>query len=116
MQKSKIPFILLHSLKETRNSYFSITLKNQVLHESVNTLNQNILTTDTFHFLELVTVILSFLNIFSGKRQPLIFFQYFRRSAKKSKSKGHILEDLLVSFKINYGDRNVQNTEPQKLL
>ena len=37
-------------------------------------------------------------KIFSLKKTFLIFFQYFRKSAGKWKSKGHILERLRVSF------------------
>ena len=47
----------------------------------------------------MITVIPSFLKIFSLKKTFTYFFQYFRKSARKSKSKGRILEGLRVSLK-----------------
>ena len=57
---------------------------------------------DTFHWLDLITVILSFVKIFSLKKTFTCIFQYFRKSAGKSRSKGHILERLRVSFPLSF--------------
>lgn len=56
-------------------------------------------TTDTSHWLDVITIVISFLKIFSSKKSSShIFFQCFRKFAKKSKPKGHILEGWCASF------------------
>ena len=56
--------------------------------------NPKILTTGTFHRLQLITIVLSYLKIFSLKKAFTYFSQYFRESASKSKSTDCILERL----------------------
>ena len=62
-------------VKDTPISYFCVTSKN--LHYSLHYISPNtqkILASDTFYWLELVTVIFSFLKIFSLKKDIQIFF------------------------------------------
>ena len=80
---------LLLSLKETRNSYFRVTPKNQVLHElpHFSSNNSEILTKNIFHWLELITEILSFLQIFSVRKTTtklLIFQKLYQNVNKKN--------------------------------
>ena len=48
---------------------------------------QKILTKDIFHWLELITEILSFLQTFSVRKITTRFFKYFQKSARKSTKK-----------------------------
>ena len=57
-------------------------------------ITQKLLTTNPFHRLELITVVLSFLKMFSLKKIFTYFFQYLRISARKPKSRSNIFERL----------------------
>ena len=50
-------------------------------------ITQKILTKDIFHWLELITEILSFLQIFSVRKTTSQFFWYFRNSSRISRKK-----------------------------
>ena len=56
-------------LKETRNSCFCVIPKNQALHKN----NSKKLYEDIFHWLEVITEILNFLQIFSVRKQHSVF-------------------------------------------
>ena len=84
---------LCFRIKEMRNSYFLKFRQLMSLHFfSLN--NPKILTKGTFHRLQLITIVLSYLKIFSLKKAFTYFSQYFRESASKSKSTDCILERL----------------------
>ena len=53
-------------------------------------ITQKILTKDIFHWLELITEILSFLQIFSVRKTTTQLLQYFRNSARISTKKNYI--------------------------
>ena len=60
------------TLKEMRNSYFYVSPKNQALHEAASLFlkkKKKILSKDIFHWLELITKILSFLQILSMRKE-----------------------------------------------
>ena len=95
---------LITSLAKTRNPYFFINPKNQSLHKptlhfpgkhrNFNHRHISLIETDPCNF-----VILSFLKTLTLKKEFSYFFQYFRKSARKSKSNGLSLERLRNSFK-----------------
>ena len=69
--------------KETRNSYFCITPpKSGALRVCIifSQITQKILTKDLFHWLELVTEILSLLQIFTGRKATIQFFLIFQKN------------------------------------
>ena len=64
-------------LKEMRNPSFCVTLKNRALHEPTSHFPEQlkkILTTDTFHHVELITVILNFLKLLSLEKTNTLIF------------------------------------------
>ena len=65
---------LAYFLKETRDSYFCVTPKNQRVCITFPQITQKILIKDMIHWLELITEILSFLQIFSVRKTTPQFF------------------------------------------
>ena len=56
------------TIEETCNSFFCVTPQNQALDESFPQITQKILTKDIFHWLEQITQILRFLQMFSLRK------------------------------------------------
>ena len=54
-------------------------------------ITQKILTKDIFHWLELISKILSFLQIFSVRKTTILLFKYFKNSARISTKKTRFL-------------------------
>ena len=57
-----------------RNSCFCVIPENQALHESESLFSTKSKNTYIFHWLELITKVLSFLEVFSVRKKPLGFF------------------------------------------
>ena len=71
-------------LKEMPYSFFWVTTKLGASQVYITFLQitQKLLTKDIFHWLELITEILRFLQIFSVRKTTTQFLQYFRNSVR----------------------------------
>ena len=61
-------------------------------------LTQELLAIDTFYWMETIIIIRTLQKHWVWTGHSLIFFQYLKKSARKSKSKGRVLKGLRVSF------------------
>ena len=86
--KENAQFIFLCNPQKASASRFCITFPQ---------ITQKILTKDIFHWLKLITKILSFQRIFSVRKTTTQPFKYFRKSARKSKN--NYISDIFRGFK-----------------
>ena len=88
--------------KETRNSKFHITHKNLRLLKSSPRFLKYLKNKHLFHWPELVTVILNFLNIFRLRNTATQFILMFQKIGKKINQKTLLFLVHFVSLKVNY--------------
>ena len=98
-----------HWHKENAQFLFSCNPQKSGASRAYNTfprVTKKILTTAAFHWLELITVSLSFLNIISLKERLSLFFSIFQKTCMKIKAQrlyfGRIARLLYESFKLSF--------------